>query len=362
MTAHAATPLPSSWLRALADRADLGAVAFGGLLCGVLLVAFAVWELALGRLAAARLPGDPQTVVSDAIVAANHILCTAYLAAAFVHALRASERSFERVRPLLAAGSPPQGAVAAFSERSVLVVAGLLGAGTSLFITLVGPGEVSLDPRFWTAEVAWHRVLAVAMGFLIFRLGALLLSQSIRLSRLAAGIREIDLLDLSPLAPFAQQGLMNALLLLGFVATYALFLVDLSYLRLVVPISIVAGGVAGLGLLLPLLGTRSRIRDAKQSELSWCRERIRQARRELGEGVALPPQPAPVRGGAEARARRVRRARLDELVAWEARVESVREWPLDAAALQRFGLYLLIPLGSWSGGALVERLIDRMLE
>ena len=34
---------------------------------------------------------------------------------------------------------------------------------------------------------------------------------------------------------------------------------------------------------------------------------------------------------------------------------------LDTTALSRFGLYLLIPLGSWSAAALVERFIDRAL-
>jgi hypothetical protein len=53
--------------------------------------------------------------------------------------------------------------------------------------------------------------------------------------------------------------------------------------------------------------------------------------------------------------------RLPGLLAWESRVESVPEWPIDAAALRRIALYLLIPLGSWVGGALVERLVDALL-
>ena len=55
-------------------------------------------------------------------------------------------------------------------------------------------------------------------------------------------------------------------------------------------------------------------------------------------------------------------SRIDELLSWEARVEAVREWPIDARALRRFGLYLLIPLLSWSGGALMERGIDALLD
>ena len=55
-------------------------------------------------------------------------------------------------------------------------------------------------------------------------------------------------------------------------------------------------------------------------------------------------------------------SRIEELLSWEARIEAVREWPIDARALRRLGLYLLIPLLSWSGGALVERGIENLLD
>ena len=51
-------------------------------------------------------------------------------------------------------------------------------------------------------------------------------------------------------------------------------------------------------------------------------------------------------------------ARLPGLLALESRLEAVREWPFDTSSLARFGLYLLIGLGSWIGAAMVERLID----
>lgn len=49
---------------------------------------------------------------------------------------------------------------------------------------------------------------------------------------------------------------------------------------------------------------------------------------------------------------------LAVLLALEARVESVREWPLDLSTVVRFAFYLALPLGSWLGGALVERGLD----
>ena len=43
-------------------------------------------------------------------------------------------------------------------------------------------------------------------------------------------------------------------------------------------------------------------------------------------------------------------------------IKSVREWPFDAPTLTRFFLYVAIPLGSWIGGALVERLLGAALD
>jgi len=48
--------------------------------------------------------------------------------------------------------------------------------------------------------------------------------------------------------------------------------------------------------------------------------------------------------------------------AFEARIEAAREWPFDASTFMRFALYLMIPLGSWLGGAFVERLVDAALQ
>jgi len=44
-------------------------------------------------------------------------------------------------------------------------------------------------------------------------------------------------------------------------------------------------------------------------------------------------------------------AELPALLAYEARIDDVREWPFDTSNLLRFALFLLIPLASWLGGA-----------
>ena len=50
-----------------------------------------------------------------------------------------------------------------------------------------------------------------------------------------------------------------------------------------------------------------------------------------------------------------------EITAYQNVIENIRNWPFDSPTLIRFTLYLLIPLGSWLGGALVERGLDLIL-
>ena len=53
---------------------------------------------------------------------------------------------------------------------------------------------------------------------------------------------------------------------------------------------------------------------------------------------------------------------MDELVAYLRLIEGVREWPFDVSTVLRFSLYLMIPIGSWLGGAMVERLVNSLLD
>ena len=53
--------------------------------------------------------------------------------------------------------------------------------------------------------------------------------------------------------------------------------------------------------------------------------------------------------------------RLTDLLDCQDRVKATSEWPFDTTTLVRFGLYLLIPVGSMIGGALVERVVEVLL-
>jgi hypothetical protein len=54
-------------------------------------------------------------------------------------------------------------------------------------------------------------------------------------------------------------------------------------------------------------------------------------------------------------------AELEGLLAWEQRISEVREWPFDVSTLARFGALLALAIGSWLGGAVVERALGMAL-
>ena len=53
---------------------------------------------------------------------------------------------------------------------------------------------------------------------------------------------------------------------------------------------------------------------------------------------------------------------LGNLVAYQALVRSVREWPFDLRTVSRSALLIVLGVGSWLGGAIVERLLDVLLD
>lgn len=326
---------PRSWTRRTFEATGLPIAVAGVLLfalgCGV----FALQELALGRFSG--LDTQPERL-ADMRISLLHIGITAYLLAAFAYYEQVRDAVTGDLADLLPAqsASPP-------AYGKILAVAGLFGVGIATFTALyLSPGPSSYDPASWTAETGWHRVLGLVMGFAMTRLFVLVVSESGRFSDLAAELPEIDLLAPEQLTPFVRLGMTGALLAIGAVAAFALFLVDIGYLSLVVFLLAASLLVGGLALFLPLRGVRERIGEAKQNELRWCRERIRSGRAALAAGHAS--------------------ADLAATLAWEARVRAVPDWPIDSSTLVRFVLYLLIPLGSWAGGAVVERAIDALLD
>ena len=160
-------------------------------------------------------------------------------------------------------------------------------------------------------------------------------------------MRRIDLFDLAPLAPFGRLGLRSALLWLILFSLFALNGVDAGFYWLLGVLGTLGLAAASLSLALPVRGVHRRVRAEKLEEM----DRIHRALR--GEPGALSASPIAKWSGT---------ATLADLVAYRSLVESVREWPLDPSTLLRFVLFLGIPVASWFGGALMERLVEAALD
>jgi hypothetical protein len=220
------------------------------------------------------------------------------------------------------------------------VVAGvLLGACINGLGALVGGMRAA-----WAGHFVWMGILAMALFGLLVPMAARSVRRARTFSRLGARLR-VDLLDADRLAPFGRVALRGAAYWLVGSAIAMLLIVDADAWGIVVGVNVVTVALGAAAFLLPVRGVRRRLRDAKRAELAWTHEAIRHARAALASGRPGAP------GAVE----------LPALLAWEARVREVREWPFDTSTLLRLALLALVPLGSWLGGALVERLVDTFL-
>lgn len=278
------------------------------------------------------------------------ILLVAYLPAAYAIGVRGARRTVEELRPFLRAGGDAT-RIAASAGRfppARLRAAGWIGVACAFAIPIWT--DRSIDAWFvWalSTEPLFQRALLLMIGWFAGRFLYSIGAESRRLSQLGRERVVVDLLDLRCLAPLTRQGLRYALLVVGLISILALNLFDSGkqgLLLVMVVANAVALAAAATALLLPLRGARQAIITAKRAELDWCDAELRRARAAL-EYTAAP-------GGSRS---------LADLVAWRGLVGAVSEWPLDAPALGRFALYLAIPIGSWLGGALVERFVDVVL-
>ncbi len=333
-------PRPRSWLRRGFEGVGLPTPVVGLALFALGCAVFGIQEVALQRFSARE---PVPNLLTDVRIAITHIAIVAYLLSAMVYYEQVRDECASRLAGMIGEVDDGVGSARAPSDKWALLGASLAGLIAAAVISVtMSPVPTSYAPSTLNPENSWHRVLGLVLGLATGRLSALIILESGRFSDLARRVRKLDLLEPDALSPFVRLGMSGALLTIGSVAVYGLFLVDAGYLALVVSLLVFSLVIGGLALFLPLRGVRERIHAAKAEELSWCRERIRQARDALATGSS--------------------RGDLEELLAWEARITAVAEWPIDSSTLSRFALYLLIPLGSWAGGALVERLIDTLLD
>jgi len=278
-----------------------------------------------------------------------------YLVMMYTHVARGTFRDLEALRPIL------QGGEATYSElrrqlthfeRRRLWIGSLVGLAFSCLLWELGSNR-------WAALIpAGDFTLEAACNFLILSAfwitggrGTVYLIDSVRLySQIGERHVNVDLLDLTPLSPLTSHGLR-----------IVLFLVIVTGAAV---ISLIVGNPSALGaalllscfwnillapaaFVLPVRGLRRQIRARKAEELARVRCDIRRNRELAAESGTESAEAG---------------AKLPGLLAYMNQIESVREWPFDTPTLTRFFLYVAIPLGSWIGGALVERLLGAALD
>ena len=342
--AAVARPLPAPWTFRLFDALPLSPIWVGFGLAGVVLAIWLAAMYATGSLALV-LSAD-EHMLMHLRLSVVQALSLGYLPVAQVYLARWTRRHLEELRPLLRRDASLEADPLASQGRRV---AGISGASALVLLFLVLPWTFTfLKREYWTFYHAWDWIVLPVMGWMAGRLFYAMVADARRFSRLADCIETLDLFDLERYAPFIRQGLRSALLVV-------IFLAITTGLVGVVVVSETAGltswaiavGIATTALLLPVRGIHARIRREKRDRLSELRGRIRA---DEASSLAAGPDSAAAA------------SRLPGLLALEARIASVREWPFDASSLLRFGFYLALGLGSWLGSAAVERLLDVALD
>jgi len=229
--------------------------------------------------------------------------------------------------------------------RTTARVLGVLAVPLTALLVDLDPG-LYFRPGYWGIAQLWEFGFGGALGWMAATLFHAISVEGRRLSALASAIPSIDLLDRSALAPFAHQGLFSSLPGLILLSFLALNLGDRGWLWATGVFGVLALAWTTAAVLLPMRGVHERMQRAKRDELVRVNAAIR------GDAAALV---------GTAIARRAASVGLADPIEYRRLVEEVPEWPLDPGVRARFLLYVALPLGSWLGGALVERLIDAAL-
>jgi hypothetical protein len=275
----------------------------------------------------------------------------AFMLSAHVYAHRGAMRDLQQLRPALECSDERFAELvgdAACVPALSLHAASALGLLFGFLLATFDPGvwEGGVRPPMGDPIFLWVAFRNAVLGWCVARALAADLHLTRVYTRLGAESR-IDLLDIRPLTPFARKGQRSAIIWLGFSVLLSLFWLGarparINFAMLVVILCLVTGLFMA-----PLRGVHRRIARTKNAELDRVNQEIR---RERASGAGAP--------GADPAGD----TRLASLVAWRGLVEGVREWPVSASTLVRVAAFAVLGIGSWLGGAVVERILGLALD
>ncbi len=324
------------WTQAFIEALPV-APAWGGL-------ALAAGQFSFGLLYRS-LAGDPLQVFPDVFFA----LLVGTAPVASVYARRATLECLRDLRPALDIPESRFAEVAKEVTRWDPVWArfnGFSAAVITIVLVLNEPGVIVPYP-LGHPVLPWMLWMNLAAIWLATRTIGQEIIVSRRIARLGRDHAVIDVLDQRPLAPFARRGVQGALVPILLISIFSLLFATGDAGNAVPFTQAFVVSIAAFSLILPIHGVHLRLKDEKHRRLAQLADAIR----EIEEPV-LAARPGEARDAA---------AHLQVLLTLRAQIESAREWPWDVPTLVRFALYVAIGLGSWLGGALVERVLDRVL-
>jgi hypothetical protein len=316
---------PLSWTERFYQTVPVSPVWVGLGIVVALLAVFLAIAWAFGGLAIVRAGDLGLWEYREARLGILVALLAGYLPTARRYVVLGAKKNLEDLLPLLAPSS--RGSDAAQRRFGLLDAraarkAGLLGILIAPITALLIDRDPSLflQREYFGAEQGFAWIVGAWVGWSLGVFVYATQGYARRFSDLAGEIERIDLSLVS----------LNA--------------VDLIWFSTIAVIALVGGTAA---LILPVRGIHVRLRQAKRAELGRVHAAIR------GDPGALSGSLIREHGADLG---------LSDLLAYRNFLESVREWPFDAPTMLRFALYLAIPLGSWLGGAFVERLLGAALD
>jgi hypothetical protein len=316
----------------------------------VLIACFLLFEYTLDRYSLFTLPDLEDSVLRNFRITIIHLLTICYLPAAYVlvilESLNTQDKLASRLRLSDQQIAELKNRIGNYSWLTMIV--GCIGANL-LFVYLTFATTPESNPwalEVMSIEVWWHRVLTPLMSIFVFIFLQAIMVESKHLSELSSKFGDLDVVDLEFTRIFGQNALKNSLLILGWLAIISLFLMEEGFGSIILAgwVTIVVIVVAAF--LGPVLGIREQIVMAKKKELDWCDANIKKSRDQFKKQEIID------KGGPTP---------LGELIVYRQYVDDLSEWPFDVSTVLRLLLYLLIPLISWFGGALVERSVDTLL-
>ena len=311
-------------------------------------LAYVAFFLAFERFTGIFSPGGPGEAWASQVVVWECVngMIVAYLLTANALAVRGARTDFACLRPHLAVSDSEFDRLQ--DQATNLSAAALWGGsavgvigGAMLPIFDAGVWGDMPRPPITSALFLWVLFRNALIGWSAARASMVEIAMTRGLAG-AAGLMRVDLLDARRLAPFARKSQRGVVGWVGFMMLFSLFFLgkpaDSNPFFLV----LILGALLAV-FLVPLIAVRRRIVAAKTSELERVNACIRGALG--GEGGETRAGP-----------------RLADWVTYRSLVEGVREWPINVSGLLRSLLFAALGVGSWLGGAVVERLLGAALD